>query len=235
MEVTSFTSAKPDWKSCQDYISGVARKQCNNAYVVDSKERNNFKRQPITGCTWTSVNIIGILPQVLHFLGKTMSMFRPLRLGSLALSATCLLFLLLALAPAGKLHAQNTSAALTGTVADSTGAVIPNATVILKSESSGDTRRTVSNAEGYFTISAIQPGSYTVTVEASGFSKWEQKGVSFNSGDKRNLSDIALAVGATTETVEVTGVAQDITPVDSGEKSSVISEKQLQNVAILGS
>jgi len=132
-------------------------------------------------------------------------------------------------------RAQNVSAALTGTVADASGAVVPNATVILKNENSGDTRKTVSNAEGFFTISAIQPGSYAVSIEAAGFQKWEQKNISFNAGDKRNLSDIALTLGAQTETVEVTGVAQEITPVDSGEKSSVITEKQLQSVAILGS
>src|SRR5205823_3031810 len=54
------------------------------------------------------------------------------------------------------LAAQGATAALTGTVADVSKAVIPNATVTLTSEQSGDTRRTLSNAEGYFTVSAIQ-------------------------------------------------------------------------------
>ena len=48
----------------------------------------------------------------------------------------------------GRMEAQNVSAALTGTVSDSSGSVVPNATVILKSDSTGDTRRTVSNGEG---------------------------------------------------------------------------------------
>src|ERR1022692_4493681 len=130
---------------------------------------------------------------------------------------------------------QAQTAALTGTVADPTHAVIPNATVVLKSELSGDTRRTLSNGEGYFTISAIQPGAYTVTIEAQGFQKWEEKGIVLNAGDKRNLSNISLTVGNVSQTVEVSGVAQEVTPVDSGEKSTVITEKQLQNVAIIGS
>ncbi len=134
-----------------------------------------------------------------------------------------------------RLEAQGGTATLTGTVADSSKAVIPNATVVLKSELSGDTRRTLSNAEGYFTISAIQAGTYTVIIEAPGFEKWEEKGIVMNSGDKRNMSDIALTVGNVSQTVEVTGVAQEITPVDSGEKSAVIGQKQLQNIAILGS
>jgi hypothetical protein len=160
-------------------------------------------------------------------------MYRLLRLTPGAISILALLALLLFVgSPA--LNAQGT-AALTGTVADSTGAVVAGATVLLKSEASGDLRRTVSNGDGYFTISAIQPGAYNVTVEAKGFSRWEQKDIVLNSGDKRNMSDIALAVGTMAETVEVTGVAQDITPVDSGEKSSVITTKQLQNIAIVGS
>src|SRR5258708_30194102 len=133
------------------------------------------------------------------------------------------------------LRAQNVTAALTGTVADSSGAVIPGATVILKSEQSGDTRRTLSNSDGYFTISAIQPGTYTITIEAQGFKSWEEKGIDLNASDKRNLSNISLTVGSTTETVEVSAVAQEVTPVDSGEKSQVITEKQLQNVAVIGS
>jgi hypothetical protein len=130
---------------------------------------------------------------------------------------------------------QAQTAALAGTVADPTHAIIPNATVILKSDLSGDTRRTLSNGEGYFTISAIQPGTYSVSIEATGFQKWEEKGIVLNAGDKRNLSNIALTVGNVSQTVEVSGVAQEITPVDSGEKSQVISEKQLQNIAVVGS
>lgn len=133
------------------------------------------------------------------------------------------------------MEAQNVSAALTGTVSDASGSVVPNATVILKSDSTGDTRRTVSNGEGYFTVSAIQPGRYAVTIQVPGFKMWEEKGIVFNSGDKRNLSNISLEVGSPTDTIEVTGTASEVTPVDSGEKSSVISERQLQTIAIVGS
>jgi hypothetical protein len=148
----------------------------------------------------------------------------------------CLIILALfwCLGPAANIQAQNVSATLTGTVADASGALVPGATVILKNESSGDQRRTVSNSEGFFSISAIQPASYTVTIEAPGFSRWEQKGVAFNPGDKRNLSDIALTVGSSTETVTVVGAAEMITPVDSGEKSEVIGQRELQNVSVVG-
>jgi hypothetical protein len=131
------------------------------------------------------------------------------------------------------LFAQNT-ATLIGTVSDASNAVVPGATVLLKSQLSGDTRRTITNGEGYFTVSAVQPGDYTLTVQAQGFKAYDQKDLHFDAGDKRNV-DVSLEVGATTETVEVTAEAAEITPVDSGEKSSTISAKQLQDIAIVGS
>jgi len=123
---------------------------------------------------------------------------------------------------------------LTGIVSDPTGAVVPGATVIMKNNASGDERQSVSNNDGFFSIAAVQPGDYTVTIKAQGFELYKQEGVHFDAGDKRNLSNITLKVGASTETVTVSGTAEELTPVDSGEKSIVIGEKQLQNIAIVG-
>ena len=130
--------------------------------------------------------------------------------------------------------AQTTTAALTGTVYDASGAVVPKANVTLTNESSGDLRRTVSNAEGYFTFAAVPPGSYTVKIEMDGFDIWEAKGVMLNSGDKRSVADIKLTPGGKKETVVVEASGGQITPVDSGEKSTLITEKIMQNVAIVG-
>ncbi len=139
------------------------------------------------------------------------------------------------LCSAGPAWSQNVTGTLSGIVSDSSGAVIPGASVTMKNEGSGDIRRTVSNGEGFFSITAVQPGSYIVVVEAKGFQKWEQRSLTFNSGDKRTLSEITLSVGSTGDTVVVEGAAAEVTPVDSGEKSAVISQKQLQNIAIVGS
>jgi hypothetical protein len=131
-------------------------------------------------------------------------------------------------------YAQVTTAALTGTVYDSSGAVVPSANVVLKNEASGDTRRTVSNADGYFTFAAVPPGSYSVTVDSKGFNNWQATGVVLNSGDKRNVFGVKLVPGAATETVRVEAAATSITPVDSGEKSTTINEHIMNNVAIVG-
>jgi hypothetical protein len=104
----------------------------------------------------------------------------------------------------------------------------------MKNVASGDERRTVTNGDGFFSINAVQPGDYTVSIKAPGFQQFQQTGVHFDAGDKRNLSNIALSVGAATETVTVSGTAEELTPVDSGEKSVVIGQQQLQNIAIVG-
>lgn len=115
-------------------------------------------------------------------------------------------------------NAQTTNATLTGTVFDSSGAVVPKANVILTNESSGDLRRTVSNSDGYFTFAAVPPASYTIRVEMAGFAAWETTSVVLNASDKRNVSGIKLTPGAAKETITVEATAAQITPIDSGEE-----------------
>ena len=129
---------------------------------------------------------------------------------------------------------QTTTATLTGTVFDASGAVVVSATVTLKNEASGDLRSTVSNSEGYFTFAAVPPATYSVSVEKEGFKVWEAKGIVLNSADKRNVIGIKLDPGAKSETVVVEAAFEAITPTDSGEKSTLINEHILQNVAIVG-
>src|SRR5215831_9368647 len=130
--------------------------------------------------------------------------------------------------------AQTTTATLTGTVLDASGAVVPDATVTLKNEASGDTRSTKSNGEGYFTFASVPPATYSVTVEKENFKTWTAKGIALTSDDKRNVAGIKLEPGAAKETVVVEASSVQITPTDSGEKSTLINQHILQNVAIAG-
>jgi hypothetical protein len=137
-------------------------------------------------------------------------------------------FLLLSLGRG--LQAQSITATLTGVVSDQAQAVVPGATVHLKNEQSGSMRDTTTNAEGYFTFASVSVGDFTyeLTVEAKGFSTYKATGIVLSGAEKRNIN-VNLKVGATTETVEVTGAADSISPVDSGEKSTTLSVKQLDN------
>jgi hypothetical protein len=137
---------------------------------------------------------------------------------------------------ATNLPAQRISATLTGTVIDPSNAVVPQAQIKLRNESSGSERTTVTNAEGYFTFASLDVGDYTyeLTVTAKGFLTYKAPGIALSGGDSRNIN-VVLKVGSTSETVEVTGVADVLTPVDSGEKSSTLTTTMLQNFITVGS
>src|ERR1700754_3652588 len=82
--------------------------------------------------------------------------------------------LVIATVMAPSLMAQSlVSGDLTGTVTDPSGAVVSGATVTLKSNGTGATRNTTTNSNGAYRFSLLQPGAYTVSVSASGFSKAE--------------------------------------------------------------
>ena len=110
------------------------------------------------------------------------------------------------------------------------------AKVKLVNEQSGYTRDTVTNNDGYYTFVSISVGDFTykLTVEAKGFVTYEAPGISLLGGEKRNVN-VVLKVGNTSDTVEVTGVADSIVPVDSGEKSETLTTKELQNYVQVGS
>ncbi len=129
--------------------------------------------------------------------------------------------------------AQTLTGSLSGTVVDSSDAVLPGATVTLVNDLSGDQRTTVTNEAGNFVFAAVQAGTYTVKVELSGFQAIETKGIVLRLGEKRNLTGIKLGVAGLSEQVAVTAVTE-LAPVSSGEKSVSISGEQIQNTAIVG-
>lgn len=156
-----------------------------------------------------------------------------LRAGQWSVLLLALTLLVMGSAPVA--YGQAQGATLTGTVTDQSSAVIPNATVILKEEGSGAIRRTVANADGFFTIPSIDAGrTYTVIIEAQGFAKWERKSIHLSSGDRVNIPDIVLTLASVAQQVSVEARPEAMIPVDSGEKSHVITARQIQNLSVLG-
>ena len=90
---------------------------------------------------------------------------------------------------------QQLTGTITGIVYDSVGAVVPNANVVLKNEASGDERPTVTEGDGHFTITAVQPATYTLTISAAGFTTWQEAGIVMGQGDHRTVPNIQLKVG----------------------------------------
>jgi hypothetical protein len=143
------------------------------------------------------------------------------------------LFLLLLAVPVS-LRAQVRSGSLSGTVADSTGAVVPNATVILKDQATNSTRQTVSNSYGFFNFSAVQPSTYTVTVTAPGFNTWEEKDIAFTQAASLTLPNIKLEVASAKQTVEVVSAGEVSVPTDTGQTSQTLNEHMISELAIQG-
>jgi hypothetical protein len=135
---------------------------------------------------------------------------------------------------ATNLGAQGIYATLTGVVADQSSAVVPQAKVILKDSQSGSQRDSVTNSDGYFTFASVPASEYELTIEAKGFSTFKVTGITLSGGEKRNI-DAKLTVGTTSEAVEVTGEVDKVAPVDSAEKTNLITSKELQNFVQVGS
>ena len=142
--------------------------------------------------------------------------------------------LLLALLSSGA-WAQGIFATLTGIVTDPSQSVVPNAKVTLHDVGSGSERQTTTNGEGYYVFASVPVGTYALIVEGQGFKTFKQDAIRLGGGEQRNVN-VALAVGGSTETVEVTGVTDFTTaPVDTGEKSFTLETKELQNFTQVGS
>ena len=108
---------------------------------------------------------------------------------------------------AGMLAAQIVTASLSGVVRDPSGGVVPNAKIEITNTSTGVKTAELTNAAGFFVAPSLQPGGpYTVSVSAPGFKTEERSGITLLVNQSVNLN-IQLAVGATTETVRVTGEA----------------------------
>src|SRR5271169_6957493 len=103
------------------------------------------------------------------------------------------------------LFAQDT-ASITGTVTDPTGAAIPGAQVTLTSVEHGINRSATSNSTGDYLFAALPIGSYNLTVAASGFKRFQAKGVILRVALKDRV-DVAMQVGGVNTEVTVEGAS----------------------------
>jgi hypothetical protein len=91
---------------------------------------------------------------------------------------------------------------INGTVLDMTGAVVPNATVVLKGAAPGDQRTTASSETGYFRFSGIQPGEpHRLVISAPGLKDWSSSQIILQPSQWLNVTSIRLGVATVTTTV----------------------------------
>jgi hypothetical protein len=108
---------------------------------------------------------------------------------------------------------------IVGTVTDSTGAVVPNASVIITNAGTEEKRQARSGAAGEYAFSVLQPGSYTLVADAQGFKTYKLSSFNVGASDRVRL-DIPLQLGASSETVEVHSDSLPAVQADSSEQPS---------------
>lgn len=144
---------------------------------------------------------------------------------------TCCVVMFFGLFAATGLNAQTSQGRILGTVTDPSGAVVSNAKVTITNTATGVSRSLETNSVGEYAAPSLDPGNYTVTVEAAGFKQAESNPVLLEvSRDVR--VDLKLQPGAVTEKVEVTteGVLADTvdTTLDGVLSNKAINELPLQ-------
>ncbi len=145
------------------------------------------------------------------------------------LSSLALILLLIAMmSPPG--YGQGASSALTGTVFDSSGGVIPGAEVVLKEDATGAQFKTITAENGTFSIPSLHSGSYTATVSMTSFKQSIIKNIALVVGAPTNIT-VKLEVGGSNETVTVTA-GGEIVQATSATISTTMSTTQIAQLPL---
>ena len=150
---------------------------------------------------------------------QTFKNWKALLLLSGSLLATC------------SLHAQAVYGSLYGTVTDSTGAVVPNATVTVTDVSKGTAVTATANASGDYTVDHLIPDVYNVKVTASGFEGFEANGIQVFA-DQSPKVDASLKTGSSTETVQVNADSIPVLKTDRADVATTFSGQTIQDLPI---
>ena len=128
-------------------------------------------------------------------------------------------------------QSQAINGSIEGTLKDSSGGLMPGVTVTIRNMDTGAERVTVTNAQGVYRAPLLPLGAYKVTAELQGFKKFEQTGILLQAGDSKIL-DIALEVGAMTETVSVVAdsAVVDLGKIDVGRN---LNEREVKNLPLV--
>ena len=146
------------------------------------------------------------------------------RIGGLAALVGCL-----AVSPA---LAQQSTATVNGTIADQGGGVLPGVVITATNEATQVSREGVTDGEGIFILTAIPPGTYTLSAGLPGFQTVEQTGIVIQVG--QNLSfDFTLGVGGVAETVTVTGESP-LVNTTSSRIGYVVTEREIDSIPSQG-
>jgi hypothetical protein len=130
------------------------------------------------------------------------------------------------------LHAQTTSATVSGLVQDAQAGVLPGVTVTMTSRTQGNTLTAVTDDGGRFVFPIVRPDTYTLQVTLAGFKTAERTNLVVNANDKLSTGSLTLEVASLSENVTVSA-SSPVTPLQSqsGERSFTLQAETLKNIA----
>lgn len=128
------------------------------------------------------------------------------------------------------LFAQSDRGVITGTVSDSTGALIPGVKIVLTNSNTGTNTDTVTTGTGNYTALSLPAGTYTLRVAHPGFSQYEQTNILVQVAVTTRV-EVVLNVGSATESIRVNAESTQL-KTESAEQSSTITGKQINELPI---
>lgn len=153
-------------------------------------------------------------------------------LGRAAGGALVLLLALIGFGCPAAGNAQQLTATLSGVVSDSTGAVIPNATITVTQTTTNAVRAVQTDGTGSYAVTSLPAGTYNVSVSSQGFETYVAKNVVLNVADKRGLN-IQLKTGSTSTTVTVEAAAVSVN-TESSAQAGTITGQQIRELELAG-
>ncbi|MBI4482024.1 MAG: TonB-dependent receptor [Acidobacteria bacterium] len=128
--------------------------------------------------------------------------------------------------------AQVTTGAISGTIADETGGILPGATIVVRNVETGLSRTLITDEEGRYNGTSLPLGEYEVQAELSGFKTEVRKGIKLTVG-RRAVVDLVLAIGTVSEQVVVTGEAPLVNTA-SATMAELVDDKKIRDLPLNG-
>jgi len=128
---------------------------------------------------------------------------------------------------------QVDQARVVGTITDANGAIVPNATIVITNEKTGEARTVTTNGEGNYIITSLKPSYYTIKISGSGFSVAENKNVQLSVGQELNYS-VALQPEGATATVNVVSESEAAINLSSASMSANVNQREVEGLPVNG-
>src|SRR5688572_15514436 len=141
--------------------------------------------------------------------------------------------LLLTIVACQSVYGQTVVGRISGTVQDSNGASVPNASVKVINNANNAERTVTTDENGFYTVTNLPVGTYTIEAEQKGYKKALVSGQNMTA-DARLTVDLKLEAGEISETVEIVAAGGETVNTTSGEVARVIDRQQVQNLALNG-